>query len=287
MDSPSRPARIDDIVGVMENAWPQDSAEEWDVVGLTVGDPRLEITRVLFAVDPTMAVAREAERAGAQLIVTHHPLLMRGVHAVDAGDAKGAVIHRLIQGGIALINAHTNADIAPDGVSQTLIEALGVKESRPLNAPEPRPCASSGPGRVGDLAREESLNQFAQRVAAALPATAGGVRVAGPPDGRVRRVAVCGGAGDGYFDLVRASGADVYVTSDLRHHPASEARETALAGRGTPYLVDVSHWAGESLWTAQAARTVVDGLRARGITVEATVSVTNTDPWTFQLPSGE
>lgn len=296
--NPGRPARIDDVLDVMETLWPQGTAEEWDVVGLTVGDPRVDIFRVLFAVDPTMAVVDEAERVGAQLIITHHPLLMRGVHAIDAADAKGAIVHRLIAGRTALVNAHTNADIAADGVSQTLIEALGISHSRPLtvqDAPNDShefgnrrsPDDAIGPGRVGDLAREETLEQFAGRVARALPDTAGGVRVAGPADGRVRRVAVLGGAGDGYFDPVRASRADVYVTSDLRHHPASEARETALAGRGTPYLVDVSHWAGESLWTTRAAGTVVERLAARGITVEATVSDTNTDPWTFRLPSGK
>jgi putative NIF3 family GTP cyclohydrolase 1 type 2 len=115
-------------------------------------------------------------------------------------------------------------------------------------------------------------------VAAALPATAGGVRVGGDPGGAVRRVAVCGGAGDFLLDAVRRTDADVYVTSDLRHHPASEFLE-----HGGPALVDVAHWAAEWTWLPVVARRVADAL---GDTVETRVSTICTDPWTG-LHTGE
>src|SRR6185295_20263300 len=101
-------------------------------------------------------------------------------------------------------------------------------------------------GRVGSLARPQPLREFVQQLSTVLPRAAGGIRVAGPADALVSRVAVVGGAGDDRFDAVRASGADVYVTADLRHHPALEAREEARGG--TPYLVDAGHWATEWLW---------------------------------------
>jgi len=94
---------------------------------------------------------------------------------------------------------------------------------------------------------------------------------------------VCGGAGDDLFDLVRASGADAYVTADLRHHPASEAREAA--GDGPPYLVDVAHWASEWPWLAGCESRVLSGLAAQGSTVETRVSTARTDPWTLHVPS--
>lgn len=145
------------------------------------------------------------------------------------------------------------------------------------------PGRGSGLGRVGLLAEPMTLDQFARLVATALPFTVQGVRVSGDKDALVRRIAVCGGAGDDQFDAVRASGADVYLTSDLRHHPASEAREQA--GDGPPYLVDVSHWAGEWPWLAGCESRLVAALGEAGSTVETRVSTTRTDPWTMHVPS--
>lgn len=134
-------------------------------------------------------------------------------------------------------------------------------------------AAATGSGRIGSLPAR-SLREFATGVADVLPETAHGVRVAGDPDRVVRRVAVCGGAGDFLLDDVLGRGVDVYVTSDLRHHPAAEFLE-----KGGPALVDVSHWAAEWTWLP-----VVEArLRARlGATVETRVSTVNTDPWTFR-----
>lgn len=135
-----------------------------------------------------------------------------------------------------------------------------------------------GIGRVCDLAEPESLATFVGRVRRGLPATAGGIRVAGDAGREVRRVAVCGGAGDSLFGAVRASGADVYVTADLRHHPAADALQA-----GGPALVDVAHWASEWPWLADAARALREGLERRtgsATTVETRVSSLVTDPWT-------
>ncbi|MFP5345634.1 MAG: YqfO family protein, partial [Actinomycetes bacterium] len=140
-----------------------------------------------------------------------------------------------------------------------------------------------GIGRVGELAAPTTLERFAEHVARVLPGTAQGVRVAGDPAATVRTVAVCGGSGDSLFAEVRASGADVYVTADLRHHPASEAREHAAGGR--PYLVDVAHWASEWPWLHGCVDRLVAALESRGTTVEVEVSRMRTDPWTFRLPS--
>jgi len=130
--------------------------------------------------------------------------------------------------------------------------------------------AETGSGRLGTVP-ETTLEEFVRQVADALPRTAQGVRVAGDPDRPVRTVAVCGGAGDFLLDDVRRSGADVYVTSDLRHHPASEFLEHA-----GPALVDVAHWAAEWTWLPVVARRVADAL---GDTVETRVSAICTDPW--------
>ncbi|WP_432513441.1 Nif3-like dinuclear metal center hexameric protein [Kineococcus sp. SYSU DK001] len=279
---PDAPA-LRQVIDVLESLHPPGWAQSWDAVGLVCGDPAAPVRRVHFAVDPTTEVVEEAVAAGADLLVTHHPLLLRPVTSVAATTFKGAVVHRAVTAGLAIHVAHTNADAGAPGVSDALARVLDLDDLVPLDPLPDRP--DLGIGRVGNLAAPERLGDFADRVAGALPATEQGVRLAGDPDALVRRVAVCGGSGDSLFDRVRASGADVYVTADLRHHPASEARERAAFGDGRPYLVDVAHWASEWPWLAGCADRLVAALAADGRTVEAHVSTTRTDPWTLRVPS--
>ena len=282
--SPPRPApSLSEVLEIVEQLWPMHLQEPWDASGLVTGRPDQPVRRILFAVDPVAGVVAEAVSTGADLLVTHHPLLLRGVTSVAADGFKGAVVHELIEHRCALLACHTNADSAPDGVSDAVARAAGLTTTTPL-APHPADPAV-GIGRVGDLARPVRLRELARRLADAVPPTAHGVRVAGDPDALVRRVAVCGGAGDSLFDAVRSSGADVYVTADLRHHPASEAREAALGpgAGGTPYLVDLSHFASEWLWLPVGAAALRDALAARGHDVQVDVSEQCSDPWDFRL----
>ncbi len=136
--------------------------------------------------------------------------------------------------------------------------------------------AEAGTGRVGDV-EPRTLRELAEAAAAALPETAHGVRVAGDPEAVVGRVAVCGGSGDFLLDTVRSLGVDAYVTSDLRHHPAAEAREA-----GGPALLDVAHWAAEWTWLPVVERRLAAALAERGDTVETHVSTLCTDPWQFR-----
>jgi dinuclear metal center YbgI/SA1388 family protein len=267
-----------DVVALLDEWYPPATADAWDAVGLVGGDPVDEVHRVLFAVDPAPVVAQEAADWGADLLVVHHPLFLKGVHGVAATTPKGRTFTTLTRAGCALFTAHTNADQAVGGVSQALADALGVADQRPLVPAEAAgPGAATGTGRIGTVA-PTTLRGFAERVAAALPHTAHGVRVAGDPDRPVTTVALCGGAGDFLLDRLADSGADVYVTSDLRHHPAAEFLE-----RDGPALVDVSHWAAEWTWlpvvAARLAAALADG---PGNRVETRVSTTVTDPWTFR-----
>jgi dinuclear metal center YbgI/SA1388 family protein len=268
--------RIRDVIGALEKAYPTGLAEDWDAVGLVCGDPDSVVQRVLFCVDPIEATVDEAIDFGAQLLISHHPLLLRGVHGVPADDHKGRVVHRLIRSGIGLYCAHTNADKANPGVSDALAGALGLTATRPLVPTAPG--ADTGLGRIGELARPEPFRTFVRRVADGLPTTAWGVRGAGDPDREIRRVAVCGGAGDSFLTTAAEAGVDAYVTADLRHHPAGEHLAQAdVPGTSVPALVDVAHWASEWPWCQQAADLVSAALPD---TVEVLVSTRRTDPWT-------
>ncbi len=261
---------VADIRTLLDDWYPPRLAEEWDRPGLVCGDPADEVRTVACALEATDEVVDAAISAGAQMLVVHHPLLMRGVSSVAADTPKGRIVHRLIRSRIALMSAHTNADAAIGGVNDVLAELVGVRVVGPL---EPSPAAenpSEGIGRVGVLEETMTLKEFTERVAERLPATVWGVRAAGDPELPVRTVALCSGAGDSLLDAAARSGADVYLTSDLRHHPADEALRA-----GGPALVDTAHWASESPWCRSVARRLDEaGIASRVLEVR-------TDPWTI------
>ncbi|MCL2542282.1 MAG: Nif3-like dinuclear metal center hexameric protein [Nocardioidaceae bacterium] len=370
---------LKDVVALLHGWYPPATAESWDAVGLVLGDPDQQVKKVMFAVDPTPEVAREAADWKADLLVVHHPLFLKPVHGFAATTPKGRTLATLAGAGCALLTAHTNADQAVSGVSEALAQALGLTGLTPiLSTPgEPmdkltvfvptdaaapvraamgdagaghvgdydyasftsavgegrfRPLEGSSPmvGTVGQMETVEevrvevvlprhlrasvvramlashpyeepaydvseiadpgivstgtgrigtveatTLREFAEHVAEVLPETAHGVRVAGDPERTVRRVAVCGGAGDFLLDRMASSDVDVYLTSDLRHHPAAEFVE-----KDGPALVDVAHWAAESTWLPVVAARLAEAL---GDGVETRVSELVTDPWTMRL----
>ncbi len=267
------PPTLADVVAAAEALWPVSGTESWDAPGLLSGDPHAPVDRILLAVDAVDVTVGEALDARAQVLFVHHPLLLRGVTSIAEDRYKGALLARLIRSGCALLAAHTNADVVRTGTSGALSASLGLVDARPI---VPADDGLSGLGRVGTLARPITLGLLARRLAEVLPATASGVRVSGDYDSIVSTVAVCGGAGDSLLAHPAVTAADVYVTSDLRHHPASESRENSRIAGG-PALVDISHWASEWLWLATAA----DELRAALPGVEITVSDARTDPWDF------
>lgn len=376
---------LDEVLTGLEEWFDPRWAEPWDAVGLVCGDRGEAVERVLLAVDPVPDTVAEAIDLRAQLLVTHHPLLLTGVHGVPADDPKGSLVHRMIRAGVAHYVAHTNADVASPGVSDALAERLGLRDVHPL-APageagpdklvvfvphadagtvidalaaagagrlgdyercawttdgtgtfRPLPGAHPtvgavgdvervaetrvemvvprsvrtavidalraahpyeepafdllptvplpnrrGTGRIGELTAAVPLAEFAGRVAAALPATNWGVRVAGDPERSVRTVAVCGGSGGSYIEDARRAGADAFVTADLKHHPAVEA--VTERGPDAMALVDAAHWATEAPWLDALAV----ALRERfGTTVDVRVSRQVTDPWTIHAPSPE
>jgi len=270
------PLPLREVVAALERLYPPDTASSWDRVGLVSGDLDQPVSRVHFAVDPTLAVIEEARAAGADLLITHHPLLLRGVHSVATTSAKGASVTALIENHIALYVAHTNADVASPGVCDALASACALVDVEPLQVLD-----GVGHGRIGSLASRLTLREFVEHLSTVLPKAVGGIRVAGPADAFVSRVAVVGGAGDDFFDAVRASGADVYVTADLRHHPALEAREEARGG--TPYLVDAGHWATEWLWLRSACSELLRALAGQGTSLNTHICTLRTDPWDFVI----
>ena len=295
-------------VAVLETLYPLRYAEDWDEPGLIVGDPLDEVRRVAVAVDPTTEVVDEALARHVDLLICHHPLFFRAVHQVAATGFRGAIVARLYRGHCALWVGHTNVDAAYRGVGQAAADTFGLVDHRPLvDEPSEQGDHRIGLGRVGRLDEPVGLQEFARRVAAALPHTELGVQVAGDLSMPVSTVAVVPGSGDSLFDEVRQTGVDVYVTSDLRHHPATDAMQQAAyasclaldhaggpdqTGRPSPgaltprpALINTPHSAIESLWTSTYALTDIPRAlqAATGERPEVSRIAINTDPWNMTL----
>lgn len=276
---------ISSVTGFLDDIYPRHWAQDWDRVGLVAGRGQWPVRKALCVVDCVPETLREAIEIGADLIVAHHPLLLRGVSHLDpATSYKGEIVHSLIENQIGLYVAHTNADVANPGVSDALADRIGLQQ---LSAIAPLPEAEHdgsgrGIGRVGNLPEAMTMREFVNMIAQVLPRTAWGVRATGQPDQVIETVAVSGGAGDSYLLAAQAVQADVFVTSDLRHHPVSEFLAdagSAEPGHSTPALIDVAHYASERPWADLVARQLTE------VVDEVAVSDIVTDPWTLhRLP---
>lgn len=293
-------ATLYQVVEVLETLYPLRYAESWDEPGLIVGDLSHPVRRIYCAVDPTPAIVREALDYGADLLICHHPLFFRAVHQVGGCGFRGDIVNTLATHGCALWVGHTNADSAYRGTAHGFADQLGLLDQRPL-VPIDDPTAEHpvGLGRVGRLPEPMTLRELAEKVASILPYTELGVQAAGPLDATVRTVATLPGSGDSLFDEVRATGADVYITSDLRHHPATDAYQQAayeagLRARGMrvgqgdatprPLLINTPHSAIErSVFHYMLTDVPAAVEAATGFRPAIDLSDTNTDPWTLRI----
>jgi dinuclear metal center YbgI/SA1388 family protein len=265
--------KLSELIPVFDSLWPQSGADEWDQVGLVSGSADQEIAKVLLCVDPTLNVLREAKLQSCQLVLSHHPLLLEGVHSVAEGELKGDIVSYAISNSIALFAAHTNADIVPGGVSDILAKQIGLADLRPLVATS----KDSGHGRVGVLTDSLKLKDLAVKINNLLPATHAPVRIAGDTDRTISKVAVVGGSGASFLPDAIAAGADCFVTSDLKHHVSLDAISDLSS---EICLIDISHFAAESIWLQPAA----EELRKLAPGIEFVVSELITDPWSMSLP---
>lgn len=261
---------LSNLLASFEKLWPRETAEDWDRPGLMLGNPTQKVTKVLLAVDVTADVIEQASEMGCELLLTHHPLLLRGVHELGELTLKGNLVAKAVKSGLAIFAAHTNADIAQGGVSQSLASALHLRNLKPLDA-------ISGHGIVGDVDKT-TLIDFARKISRAIPATAQGIKVAGESDKVISRVGLVAGAGDSFLPLALQAGIDLFITSDLRHHPAQDFIEQSRLSAG-PALIDIAHWAAEWVWLDQAAAQ----LASMHGDIQFIVSDLRTDPWDFAV----
>ena len=227
---------VKDIVDIIEQLAPPQLAEKWDNVGLLVGDENAKCKKILFALDAIDSVIDEAAETGVDMIVTHHPLIFKGVSSVNTSSALGRRIIKLIKNDIAVYCAHTSLDIAEGGTNDILAQTLELKEVSGLI-----PMENGALGRIGVLEKELPLNEFSQFVMKKLDMPA--INVTGEPAKKVKKVGLCTGSGaDRDFMLAaKKEGCDVYITGDVKYHDAQFAEDIDLC------LIDATHFYTESI----------------------------------------
>lgn len=209
-----------DIIDFLDSKAPFSLAEEWDNAGLLIGSPKNEVTRVLVTLDATVGAIEAAKAVGAELIVTHHPVIFSPLKSLDSDG----IPHTLAAAGIDVISVHTNADKAADGINDVLATRLGLTDLR---------VTEDGFCRIGSLTEPTDTTAFAKTVAAALDTA---VRVNG--GGEIRTVAVCGGSG-GDFITPLADKIDAFVSGEVRHHQWLEANALGVT------VIEAGHYATE------------------------------------------
>ncbi len=263
-----------DVIELINTLAPFDLAEEWDNCGLQAGHMSWPVRKVLVSLDVTVAVMAEAKKAGADLVLSHHPLMIKPVNCIDFSTMTGEAIAISSNDKISVVSAHTNLDKAVNGLNDFFADFIGVRETSPLCAagsPDGEDRRAGGLGRTGQLADPVRLNHFAAEIKQKLAADH--IRMIGDAQHRVRKVAVCTGSGGALIPEFIASGADVFVTGDIKYH---EAREIEASGRA---LIDVGHFASERIAVDFLSETLEAAASHKGFGIEFIKHKKERDPF--------
>ncbi len=234
--------RLSKIMEELELLAPLSLKEPWDNVGLLVGDENQKIQNVYVCLDITSENVNKAIEFGADLIVSHHPLIFKPLSSIIEADVTGAIIRALIKNNISAFCMHTNFDKADGGMNDLLAQRLGLENVRkftPDECVDPMGNKLDEIGRVGSLELPMNIHDFIEHVKKTLSCSA--VKYMGEPSETVQTVALCSGSGGSGIYSAYHSGADIYVTADLNHHHAQTAREIGLN------MIDAGHFETENI----------------------------------------
>lgn len=242
---------VSDIIKVLDSIAPQALAQAWDNVGLQVGDPGRTVKNIWIALDPTYQVVNAACRQKVDLLVTHHPLIFKPLQSLDFRTPVGSIIDLAVRHDLAIFAAHTNLDSARGGINDILAGRIGLYDLKPLAEfqsgnqirydvyPLVASDQGAGIGRVGCLESALDLKSLASRIKNKLKLRY--LKLSGDPALPVKKVAICSGSGGSLLADFFASGAQVFISGDLRYHDARDVEASNLG------LIDIGHFASEHL----------------------------------------
>jgi dinuclear metal center YbgI/SA1388 family protein len=276
-------ANVSDIVRVMETIAPADLAEEWDNVGLQIGDYHWSVKTLAVALDPSLETVEEAHNKNADMLITHHPLIFRPLITINFHTPIGSIIQKAIQYQMAIFAAHTNLDKSEEGLNDLFARRIGLQNLRVLQilsaAENARQTVNplfgmdrvQGIGRVGDLKQAIELQDLAASIKKKLNLQ--NVRFAGKFDLVITKAAVCTGSGSDLLKSFYASGAQVYISGDLKYH---DARDIEAAGLG---IIDIGHFASEHLVVAELVKRLQVMLAQKRLKVNVIACEIEKDPF--------
>lgn len=224
--------KVKDIIKIIEDTAPLSLAYSWDNSGFITGDPEKEVKRIYLTLDVLKDTVDDAIGKGADMIISHHPILFRGIQKIDISSHQGYIVQQLIKNDIALYSSHTSMDCAIGGINDVLAEKLGLINTEIIVKSEA--VCNAGLGRVGDIAAPMTLGEYAKHVKERLNTPF--VRLSGDEKQQISRVAVGSGACGDLIDSAQKMGADVMVTADIKYHIAADAVDSGIA------VIDAGHY---------------------------------------------
>ena len=272
-----------DIIDILDNLAPPFLAEEWDNCGLQLGDPSWLVTKIWVALDPSLEVVEAASAQKVNLLITHHPLIFKPLRSLEFNTPLGAVINLATRRNLAIFSAHTNLDSAKGGLNDMLARRLGLKDLKPLvagkevnryrydNYPLMSREHQPGIGRVGRLAKAMNLKSFARAIKREMGLKT--IKFAGDPHLMVKKVALCTGSGSSLLENFFASGAQAYISGDIRYHDARDVEATKLG------IIDIGHFSSERFIAEDLAARLDTILAESGLDVVVEACDIEKDPF--------
>ena len=248
--------KVKDIIGNLEKKYPKVNAENWDNVGLIVGKLNQEVRKVQLSLDATDKAIENAIKNGAELIITHHPMIFKPVKTITTMDNLGRKIIKLIENNRSLYAMHTNLDSSKDGLNDYILNLLGVEKSKVIDVNEFD--SEVGIGRLYTLSKELSIDEYATFVKNSLKIK--NIRIISENREKIiKKVALINGSGMSYWRKVKSLGADLFITGDIGYHDALDAKEAGIN------VFDIGHFESENCFV-ELLRKDIEGMGIEVIT---------------------
>lgn len=245
--------KCSDLLKELEKLAPQEFAESWDNPGLIIGDEKADIKKVLVALDVTDEVIDEAIGLGADIIVTHHPLIFSSIKQINSKTPLGRKILKLTKNGIAHFALHTNLDTVFGGTNDELASIIGLCDVKVLVPAFEKDGVEHGLGRIGNLPNEATLEEVAVLLKEKLGLS--NIRIIGEKCHIIKRIGLCTGSGIDFMKDAVKAGADLFITGDVRYHESQNALDLGIS------LIDATHYGSENIIVPVICR-FIEGLKS-------------------------
>lgn len=267
---------VKDITKIMENYAPSKFKEDYDNVGLMVGNKNDKVTGILIALDCTLDVINEAIKKNCNLIITHHPLLFKKPSSITTDTLLGKKIIELVKNSINLYSSHTNLDSVRDGVNDQVMKILGFESYSTMDLSNCRDTGDNvtGIGRIAKLQSPMLFCELISKVKESLELPM--VRVVGNEEKVINKVAVVNGSGQDYFTLSKKIGADCIITGDTSYHYVSDFNEENFC------IIDAGHFSTEWPAIKIIAQNIENLIKGIGYNTEIIISESTKDPYKFK-----